>query len=296
MRDRPGRRTRAVVHLVVGREGRVDHVAHEQVQHAPAAPGPPEQPLPVHQRPRVAVHMDRQTRAGAEQLPHRHLAPAQQLVLDHAAPIPVHPAADRHPDAQRPAARHPGEQPGEPLGRPGQHPARVGPFVLQLAPGHHPAAQIQQRHRRVRHGHMHPADQETGVVQVDRDMRAAHPVRAARYGGLPDQAESGEPGTVFGHRRGRQPGQPGDGAARHRPVLQHGPQDDTGAGAPPVAVSGTRNGRGEGGCRGTGHGGPSSGTGPTRLGKARRAAPARPTPGGDRWPCPGVAGRHSDAT
>ncbi len=222
--------------------------------------------------------MDRQPGPGAQQLPHRHLAPAQQLVLDHGARLPVHPAADGDPDPQRPPARMLREQRREALGRPGEHPARIGPLVLQPPLGHHPAAQIEQCDRGVRHGHVHPADQEPLAVEVHRDVRPAGPVRTAGRRFLADQPESGQPGTVLGHRRGRQPGQPGDGAARHRPVLQHGPQHDAGAGTPPVAVGGTGNGGDKRGCRGTGHGEPSSGTGPTRLGRERYPE-GRPYPG-----------------
>jgi hypothetical protein len=83
-------------------------------------------------------------------------------------------------------------------------------------------------------------------------------------------------------------------------VLQHRTQHHAGTGPPPVAVGGAGHGGGESRCRGTGHeaaSGTSSGTGPTLHRLVRRPDPsARLTRGGDRWQCPAVAGRHSDAT
>lgn len=283
MRDGTGRGPGPVVHLVMGGERGVDHNAHEQMQHAPAAPGPPEQTLTVHQRPGMPVDFDRQTGTSGEQLPHRHLPPAQQLVLHHGARLPVHPAADRDPDPERAPPGRLGEQRGEPLGGPRQHPPGIGPFMLQLPPDQHPAAQIQQRHGGVRHRHMHPAHHEPGVVQLDRHMRPAHPARAARRRGLPDQPEPGEPRTVLGHRRGGEAGQPRHRTARHRAVLQHGPQHGTGTGAPPVALGGAGHGGDKGGRRTAGHGEPSSGPEPVhrKTGKdeaARHRVAARPYP------------------
>lgn len=241
--------------------------------------------------------MDRQPGVRAEHLPHRHLAPAQQRMLDDGARVPVHPATRGETDPQRPAAGSPGEQRRQPVGGPRQHHRGLGAFVLHFPPGHHPPAQVQQRDRGVRHSHVHRADHEPGVVQVDRLVRPPHAPGAPELGGLADEPGLREPGTVVGHRRRRQAGQPGDGAARDRAVLQHGPQHDTGAGAAPVVVGDTGNGGLQKGSRGTGHGNlPEAGPTLRRLDRRAGSRPPRLTSGGDRWPCPGVAGRRSDAT
>ncbi len=302
MGDRARLGARPVVDLVVGGERRVDHVADEQVQDAAAAPHPPEQPLRVDQRPRVPVHMDRQPGTRADHLPHRHVPPAQQRMRHHRPGVPVHPAADRHPDAQGPAFRRPGQQRRQPVGGPRQHlPGLDGSGVLQSSLGHHPAAQIQQGDRGVGDGHMDAAHDEPRVVQVDGHMGASHTLGAAGRGGLTDETGTREPGAVVGHGRGGQPGQPGDGAARDRPVLQHGAQHDAGTGPAPVRVGGARNRRDRRGSRhGTGHGESSSGTGsdsaPSRKSRRTGSAPPAPPTGGDRRPCPRVADRRGDAT
>jgi hypothetical protein len=192
----------AVVHLVVGGERRVDHIADEQMQHAPAAARPPEEALRVHQRPCVPVHMDRQPGVGAEHLPHRHLAPAQHRMLDDGPGVPVHPAARGEADTERPAARRRVQQRGEPVGGAGQDAVRIrGTPVLQLPFGDDPSAQIEQRHRGVRHRHVHPAHHEPRVVHVEGYVRPADAVGPPGCGGLPDEPELGETGAVVGHRR-----------------------------------------------------------------------------------------------
>lgn len=257
MGDRARLGARPVVHLVMGGEGRVDDVPGEQVQRAPAAPrGPAEQPLRVRQRPRVPVHMDRQPGTGAQHLTRRDLPPAQQRMVDDRAGRTVDPAAGRETDAERPPFRHLLQQPGQTVRGPLQHPHRLGVRVRQPPFGHHPAAQVQQRHRRVRHRHMDPADHQPRPVHVEGQVRTSDPARAARRRGLTEQAEFRQPGAVVGHGGRRQTGEPRDRAARHRTALQHAPQHGAGAGAPPVGVGGTRRaGRGVGrGCHGTKHG------------------------------------------
>ncbi len=97
------------------------------------------------------------------------------------------------PDAEGNALGGGREQFAQPGGGPGQYvgggrgglgPGPLPLPVVQPAFGDDTAAQVQQRDGRVRHRHVHAADHEPGVVQVDRYVRAADPVRPAERGGL----------------------------------------------------------------------------------------------------------------
>lgn len=69
-----------------------------------------------------------------------------------------------HADPERGASGGLGEQRAQTVGGPGQYPGGLGTVTRGVVPqpplGHHPPAQIEQRDRRIGHGHMDPAHKE----------------------------------------------------------------------------------------------------------------------------------------
>ena len=138
----------AAVHRARGGEGGVHHGADEE-QHG-AVPGGDraEELLGTGQRARVAVHVDRQPRGGAQQFAGRHVAPAEPRVVDDHPGGRVHPLAGGDAERQHrtaPAVRR--DQPGQPRREAAEHLGRRRcPRCGLPLLGDDPAAQVHQRH------------------------------------------------------------------------------------------------------------------------------------------------------
>jgi hypothetical protein len=121
-----------------------------------------------------------QTGERVDHLARADVPPAEERVFDDGPGVPVHPAAGGHADAEGYAAGVVREQGAEPGGGVGEDVPLLLPLplpVVQAAFGDDTAAQVQEGDGRVRHRHVHAADHEPGVVQVDRYVGAADSVR-----------------------------------------------------------------------------------------------------------------------
>jgi hypothetical protein len=222
-----------VVNRTAGSESSVDDVAHEQVHDAGPRANIAEQLLGPRQRPGVTVDVYRQAGGRRHQLADRYPGPAEQRVLhDHSA-VAVDPAATGHTEAERdPAIGVLVEKTRDPAGHPEQDVQRFRPGVGQPLLGENAAAHVQQRESCLPHGDVQPARHPAADVDLDRNVRAAHPFRAAGFRYLAQQAAGVKFSRQPAHGRGAEPGEPGDRAAGHRAVVQGCQQHSTGIGGP----------------------------------------------------------------
>ena len=124
-----------------GHDRRVHHIADEQVHHRLARPLGAEQLLSTRQRPRVAVHPHRQSGMRGQCVAHGNVLPAKGSVRHDSAGVRVHPAADRHAEAERHPVRLMLRTERDQLaGRAGEHAVRIGGLVRQSALRANPAA------------------------------------------------------------------------------------------------------------------------------------------------------------
>lgn len=204
------------------------------------------------------------------------------------------PATDR---AGRRAGRHAqgeggptrpvrGRQPRQSGGHPGEHPAGFGALVRPALLHDDPPGQVHRGKRRMGYRDVRPGHEEATGVDLDRDVRAAQPTGTGGLGAFPDQSSVPQRRAVAADRRGREPGEPGDGAAGDGAVVEDRAQHRSGTGRPPQRVGAGRAGR-RNGAAGQGVGlrssicprGPSRSCAVARTGGPRRARDGRPTPG-----------------
>ncbi len=81
-------------------------------------------------------------------------------------------------------------------------------------------------------GDVRPGHQEAAGVDLDGDVRPAEPLGSRGLGALPDQPAGEQLADVPAHGGGREAGEPGDGGAGDRSVVEDRAEDGAGAGVP----------------------------------------------------------------
>ena len=228
MRNRPRLRPRPIVRLPPRSERRVHHVPHEHVQHAANATGPPEQHLPMQQRPRVPIHMHRQPRALSQTLPQRHERPPKPRMVHHHPRLRINPPSRRHTNPQRPALapiRRVQRRKTPPRSR--HNSPRLRRLVQTPMTRQHPSAQVKQCSSSPLHRDMHPRNKVLRHIDINRNMRTPSPVRPHLIRQLPQQTKPSQLRTMPSNRRRRKPRNPRNSATSDRPMLKHHPQHRT---------------------------------------------------------------------
>ncbi len=278
VRDHARGRVRTHVQAAVGREPGVDHVPHEQVDHA--RPGTcavlPEELFGVHESARVPVDANPHTESLTERPADGHVLPPEQRVVDDRAGLRVDPPAGREPDAPdaRPI-RMLGEKLAEVVGEVPEDDVRIGGAVRVPPFGDDAAAQVDDRERGVRDGDVRPDDVRAVGPDLERHVGTTHTLGRRMLGRFAQQPPLDEPADEAGDTGRGQVGEPGDGAAGDGPVVEDGAQHRS-RGLRGAFLDGRRARAAHGGERsrhvGTPHG---SAGGPVVRSGGRRAAEGR---------------------
>lgn len=167
-------------------------------------------------------------------------APAQGLMPDDHPLGGVHPAADGGADAEQRAPLRPRVQEGaEFTGHGSGQPVRRDAVMGVRAMGQDLSTQVDEGEGRAGDPEVDTSgDRPSGGtdVQIHGNLGTSDSPAPGQFGQLAQQAEPGEVGGLARDRGGAQTGEPGDGAAGHRSVVEDRAQDGGGIGlAPSVA-------------------------------------------------------------